>query len=61
MLFRSDRARRLNFGLFSLYQAEIGGQTLLDWQVPRFHATVLGLAGNFVLVEAGQTPGRRAR
>ena len=56
-----DRARRLNFGLFSLYQAEIGGQTLLDWQVPRFHATVLGLAGNFVLVEAGQTPGRRAR
>ena len=55
-----DHAHRLNLGLFSLYQAQIGGQTLLDWQVPRFHATVLAIAGNFVLVESAQTPGRRA-
>ena len=49
-----EQAKRQNFGLFSLYRAEIGGQSLLNWQVPRFHATVLGIAGTFVLVESGQ-------
>ena len=49
-----DQARRQNFGVFSIYRAEIGGQNLLAWQVPRFHATVLAIAGTFVLVESGQ-------
>ena len=49
-----DQARRQNFGLFSIYRAEIGGQSLLNWQVPRFHATVLAIAGTFVLLESGQ-------
>jgi hypothetical protein len=51
-----DQARRRNFGLFSIYQADIGGQSLLTWQVPRFHATVLAIAGTFVLLESGQDP-----
>jgi hypothetical protein len=49
-----DQARRQNFGLFSIYRADIGGQSLLHWQVPRFHATVLAIAGTFVLLESGQ-------
>ena len=49
-----DQARRQNFGLFSIYRAEIGGQSLLTWQVPRFHATVLAIAGTFLLLESGQ-------
>ena len=49
-----DQARRQNFGLFSIYRAEIGGQSLLTWQVPRFHATVLAIAGTFLLLDSGQ-------
>ena len=49
-----DQARRQNLSLFSIYRAEIGGQNLLAWQVPRFHATVLAIAGSFVLLESGQ-------
>lgn len=45
--------RRSNLGLLSLYTSEIGGQTLLHWRVPRFRSTVVGLAGQFVLVWAG--------
>ncbi|MCP9774092.1 DUF4359 domain-containing protein [Cyanobium sp. WAJ14-Wanaka] len=51
-----EQAQRQNFGLFSLYRASIGGQNLLNWQVPRYQATVLGIAGNFVLVQSAATP-----
>jgi len=56
-----DQARRQNLGLFSIYRAEIGGQNLLAWQVPRFHATVLAIAGTFVLLESGQQINSPAR
>ena len=57
-----EKARRQNFGVFSIYRADIGGQNLLAWQVPRFHATVLAIAGTFVLLESGQqtNPPQRA-
>ncbi|MFM7103698.1 MAG: hypothetical protein ACKO3N_21335, partial [Verrucomicrobiota bacterium] len=44
---------RTNLGLVSLFRSEIGGQRLLAWRVPRFHALVLGVAGQFVVVHAG--------
>jgi hypothetical protein len=44
--------RRSNFGVLSLYTSEIGGQNLLRWRVPRFRSTVVGVAGQFVLVRA---------
>ncbi len=46
---------RTNLGLVSLFRSEIGGQRLLAWRVPRFHALVLGVAGQFVVVHAGQS------
>lgn len=46
--------RRTNLGLFSLFQSRIGGQRLLDWRVPRFHALVLGAGGQFVVLQADQ-------
>ena len=46
--------RRTNLGLFSLFQSRIGGQRLLDWRVPRFHALVLGAGGQFVVLHADQ-------
>ena len=44
--------RRTNLGLLSVYSSEIGGQSLLRWRVPRFRSTVVGAAGQFVLVRA---------
>lgn len=44
--------RRTNLVLLSVYSSEIGGQSLLRWRVPRFRSTVVGAAGQFVLVRA---------
>jgi len=38
--------------VLSVYTSEIGGQNLLRWRVPRFRSTVVGVAGQFVLVRA---------
>lgn len=46
----ADHTRRTNLGLLSVYSSEIGGQSLLRWRVPRFRSTVVGVAGQFVLV-----------
>lgn len=48
----ADHTRRTNLGLLSVYSSEIGGQSLLRWRVPRFRSTVVGVAGQFVLVRA---------
>ncbi|MCP9804906.1 DUF4359 domain-containing protein [Cyanobium sp. T1B-Tous] len=48
----AHHTRRSNFGVLSLYTSEIGGQSLLRWRVPRFRSTVVGVAGQFVLVRA---------
>jgi hypothetical protein len=48
----ADHTRRSNFGVLSVYTSEIGGQNLLRWRVPRFRSTVVGVAGQFVLVRA---------
>ena len=48
----ADHTRRTNLGLLSVYSSEIGGQSLLRWRVPRFRSTVVGAAGQFVLVRA---------
>lgn len=44
--------RRTNLGVLSLYRSELGGQALLRWRVPRFRSTVVGVAGQFVLIGA---------
>ncbi len=46
------QTRRTNLGLLSIYHSQLGGQQVLRWQVPRFEATVVGLAGRFVIVQA---------
>jgi hypothetical protein len=46
------QTRRWNLGLFSLYRSEAGGQQVLLWTVPRFRATVLGIAGQFLVLHA---------
>ena len=46
------QTRRTNFGVLSVYHSQLGGQEVLRWRVPRFEATVVGLAGRFVIVQA---------
>lgn len=48
----SRQTRRWNLGLFSLYRTDVGGQQVLVWQVPRFRATVIGVAGRFLVLHA---------
>ena len=50
--------RRRNFGLFSLYSTNLGGQLLAQWQIPRYKATTLAAAGRFVLLNTGRLPGQ---
>lgn len=49
-----QHTHRTNLGLVSLFRSEIGGQRLLTWRVPRFRSLVLGIAGQFVVLQAGQ-------
>lgn len=45
--------RRLNLGLFSLYETDVGGQELLpSLHLPRYHVTTLAGAGQFLQLEA---------
>ncbi len=47
--------RRRNLGLLSLYSTAIGGQLLFEgFQVPRYHATTVAIAGRFWMVHSGQ-------
>ena len=52
-----QHTRRTNLGICSLYRSEIGGQKLLDWRVPRFRSLALGVAGQFVLLQADHDDG----
>lgn len=47
-----SHTRRSNYGLVSVFESELGGHSLLRWQVPRFRSTVVGVAGQFVLISA---------
>ena len=50
--------RRRNFGLLSVYRTELGGQQLLpDWTIPRFSTLTLAMAGRFLILHTGQSPG----
>jgi hypothetical protein len=48
----SRQTRRWNLGVLSVYRSAVGGQQVLAWQVPRFRATVLGVAGQFLVLQA---------
>lgn len=48
----AGHTRRHNLGVLSLFRSDVGGQTLLLWRVPRFRSTVVGVAGQFVLIRA---------
>ena len=37
----------------SVYRTEFGGAALMGWALPRFTATVVGGAGQLVIVQAG--------
>ena len=46
-------SRRINAGFFSLYNTEIGGQTLLPGlRLPRYRILTLGVAGQLVMLQA---------
>ena len=47
-----SHTRRRNYGVVSVFETELGGQSLLRWQVPRFRSAVVGVAGQFVLISA---------
>ncbi|MFQ6537599.1 MULTISPECIES: DUF4359 domain-containing protein [Aphanothece] len=51
----SQQTRRTNLGLLSVYQSDLGGQRVLSWQVPRYSTTVVGIAGQFILVRGGES------
>jgi hypothetical protein len=47
------QTRRLNFGLFSLFFTELGGQELLpNLRLPTYRATSFGAAGRMVLLSS---------
>ncbi|MCP9848228.1 DUF4359 domain-containing protein [Cyanobium sp. Morenito 9A2] len=49
--------RRLNFGLFSVYNTDVGGQELLpSLHLPRYHVSTLAGAGQFLQLEATSRP-----
>ncbi|MEB3184346.1 MAG: DUF4359 domain-containing protein [Cyanobacteriota bacterium] len=52
-----QHSHRTNLGLASVYRTELGGQRLLpDLQLPRYQATTLAGAGQFVVVNTAETP-----
>jgi hypothetical protein len=58
----AEHTRRRNFGLFSLYSTDLGGQQLLpDWRLPRYDAVTLAAAGRFLLLHADETPAAERR
>ena len=46
------QTRRWNLGLLSVYRSDLGGQQVLIWQLPRFQTTVIGVAGQFLVLQA---------
>jgi hypothetical protein len=51
-------SQRWNFGLFSLYRTDLGGQALLPgFTVPRYRALTLAGAGQFLLLQSNSDPG----
>ena len=48
--------RRRNLLLFSLYSTSLGGQKLLpQWQLPRYTALTLAVAGQFLVLRTSET------
>jgi hypothetical protein len=54
-------SRRLDLGVASVYRSELGGGMLLGWPVPRFRATVLAVAGHFLILQADTSPSETRR
>ncbi len=51
-------SRRWNFGLFSLYRTDLGGQIgLTSFALPRYRALTLAGAGQFLLLHTDGGPG----
>ena len=52
-------SRRLNLGLFSIYTTELGGQDLLPTlRLPEYSVMTLGIAGQFVILQAKSDAGK---
>ncbi|MEB3348506.1 MAG: DUF4359 domain-containing protein [Cyanobacteriota bacterium] len=50
-----DHSQRWNLGLLSLYTTEVGGQELPGgWRLPRYRASTLAVAGQFLLLETAE-------
>lgn len=49
-----QQSQRLNLGLISLYNTEVGGQQVFPhWRVPLYGISTLGVAGQFVVLNSG--------
>ena len=50
---------RINLGLASIYNTELGGQDLLPTlKLPRYSASTLGIAGQFVILHSSHDDGK---
>ncbi|MFN7900400.1 MAG: DUF4359 domain-containing protein [Synechococcaceae cyanobacterium] len=55
------QTRRVNFGLFSLFFTELGGQQLLpNLRLPVYRAISLGAAGQMVVLSSSTSPASEA-
>ena len=55
-----QHSHRYNLGVVSLYRTELGGQRILPrWQLPRYEALTLGLAGQLLLLQAEEVAWQR--
>jgi hypothetical protein len=49
------QTRRLNFGVFSIYRTQLGGEEVVPgWRVPRYTAITLAGAGRFVILQTDE-------
>jgi len=51
------QTRRINLGVFSVYRTEVGGEEIVPgWRLPRYSATTLAGAGQFVILQTDEQP-----
>ncbi len=51
------QTRRINLGVFSVYRTQVGGEEIVPgWRLPRYSATTLAGAGQFVILQTDEEP-----
>ena len=56
------QTRRINLGLCSIYRTELGGEEIVPgWRLPRYSATTLAGAGQFVILQTDEEPAEESQ